>query len=163
MAGNARTSAGTGRCREDAEPWRRNVVMRTLVQCFVMSPPVRTVPELSMYPDHTPQGLHDMPTHRRRKRRERFDYREKRLSHNPVPRHRLRAKMTGIPAAGRAFLYCGAAIFFGGILWGVWVCRVAPTKQRFFASARAASSLVTSSLARSLSRNRPPLSPGICL
>jgi len=100
---------------------------------------------------------------RRRERRERFDYREKRHSDNPARRHRCPAKKAGIPADGRTFFYCGAAIFFGGILWGVLVCRAAPTKQRFFASARAASSLVTSSFARSLSRNRPPLSPGICL
>jgi len=31
-----------------------------------MSPPARTVPEPSMYPDHIPQEVHRMPTRRGR-------------------------------------------------------------------------------------------------
>ena len=65
-AGKARERAGTKRRKEDGAPWRRNVVMRTLIQCCVMSPPTRAARELAMDPDHTPQEVQRMLTRRGR-------------------------------------------------------------------------------------------------
>ena len=56
--------------------------------------------------------------------------------------------------------YCGATIFLPGITAGTLVCRTPPTKQRLRASARASVSRFANSVARSVSRNRPPFSPG---
>lgn len=149
---------------------RKLVVMRTLVQRLnsVTASGVRPVHRPDHFPmrrctvsDEFPAGsLRFM--FRTRSTAGPADYREKPGSGNPADEAATMAATSAISIRWRRPNYCGAAIFFGAMT-GTFFCRMPPTKQRFFASARAVSSLPTSSLARGLSRKMPPLSPGICL